>query len=62
MGEFAHTEFAFILTPIGIYGTIAFVRFSAGILTFWVPFSTTNRSPCRKKSILAKVCFDAKRG
>ena len=21
-----------------------------------------NRSPCRKKSILAKVCFDAKRG
>ena len=22
----------------------------------------TNRSPCRKKSILAKVCFDAKKG
>jgi len=25
-------------------------------------FLSTNRSPCRKKSILAKVGFDAKRG
>jgi len=25
-----------------------------------VPFLSTNRSPYRKKSILAKVCFDAK--
>ena len=25
-------------------------------------FLFTNRPPCRKKSILAKVCFDAKRG
>ena len=25
-------------------------------------FLSTNRSPCRKKSILAKVSFDAKRG
>ena len=25
-------------------------------------FSPTNRQPCRKKSILAKVCFDAKGG
>ena len=24
--------------------------------------SSTNRSPCRKKSILAEVCFDTKRG
>ena len=39
-----------------------FVRFSAKILTLWVPFLSTNRSPCRKKSILAKVCFDAKGG
>jgi len=25
-------------------------------------FFSTNRQPCRKKSILAKVGFDAKRG
>ena len=25
-------------------------------------FLSTNRSPCRKKSILAEVCFGAKRG
>gem|GEM_PF-6280555 len=25
-------------------------------------FLSTNRAPCRKKPILAKVCFDAKRG
>ena len=25
-------------------------------------FLSTNRSPCRKKSILAEVCFDAKGG
>ena len=36
------------------------VSFSAGNLTLWVPFLSTNCSPCRKKSILAKVCFDAK--
>ena len=38
------------------------VNFSARILTLWVPFLSTNRPPCRKKTILAKVCFDAKRG
>ena len=41
---------------------LSFVRFSAKLLTLWVPFLSTNRSPCRKKSILAKVCFDAKGG
>ena len=39
-----------------------FVSFSVTNLTLWVPFLFTNRSPCRKKSILAKVCFDAKKG
>ena len=38
------------------------VNFSAKILTLWVPFLSTNRPPRRKKSILARVCFDAKRG
>ena len=38
------------------------VNFSARILTQWAPFLPTNRPPRRKKSILAKVCFDAKRG
>jgi len=27
MGEFAHIEFVFILTPIGIYGTIILSTF-----------------------------------
>ena len=44
------------------YNTIAFVYFSARNLTLLVPISSTNRPPCRKKSILAEVCFDAKRG
>ena len=26
-----------------------------------MPISSTNRPPCRKKSILAEVCFNAKR-
>jgi len=38
------------------------VSFSVRNLTLWVPFLSTNCSPCRKKSILAKVCFDAKQG
>ena len=38
------------------------VNFSAHILTLWVPFLSTTCSPCRKKSILAEVCFDAKGG
>ena len=38
------------------------VNFSARFLTLWVPFLSTNRPPRRKKSILARVCFDAKRG
>ena len=38
------------------------VNLSARILTQWVPFLSTNRPPCRKKTILARVCFDAKRG
>ena len=37
-----------------------FVYFSAINLTLWVPSLFTNRPPCRKKSILAKVCFDAR--
>ena len=31
-------------------------------LTLKEPFLRTNRSPCCKKSILTKVCLDAKRG
>ena len=37
-----------------------FVLFSAENLTQKVPFFSTNRQPCRKKSILAKVSFGAK--
>ena len=40
----------------------SFVHFSAIFLTRRVPFLSTNCSPCRKKSILAEVCFRAKRG
>ena len=36
------------------------VSFSVRNLTLWVPFLSTNCSPCRKKTILAKVCFGAK--
>jgi len=39
----------------------SFVNFSAVILTLRVPFLSTTCSPCRKKSILAEVCFDARR-
>ena len=39
-----------------------FVQFSVRNLTLWVPFLCTNHSPCRKKTILAKVCFDVKWG
>ena len=39
-----------------------FVHFSAIFLTRRVPFLSTNCSPCRKNSILAEVCFRAKRG
>ena len=39
-----------------------FVHFSAIFLTRRVPFLSTNCSPCRKNSILAEVCFKAKRG
>ena len=38
------------------------VHFSARNSTSKVPFLSTNHPPCRKKSILAKVCFDVKRG
>ena len=38
-----------------------FVHFSAIFLTRRVPFLSTNCSPCRKNSILAEVCFRAKR-
>ena len=38
------------------------VNFLVGNLTLKVAFLSTNCPPCRKKSILAKVCFDAKRG
>ena len=40
----------------------SFVHFSAMFLTRRVPFLSTNCSSCRKKSILAEVCFKAKRG
>ena len=39
-----------------------FVFFSAIILTLWVPSLSTKRPPDRKKSILAKVGSDTKRG
>jgi len=42
--------------------SIFFVNYSALNLTLWVPFLFTNRSPCRKKSILAKVGLGAKGG
>ena len=41
--------------------TPADVNYSVRNLTLWVPFLFTNGPPCRKKSILAKVCFDGKR-
>ena len=44
-----------------VHTTIAHVQFSARNLTHWLPFLRTNRPPRRKKSILAKVGFDAKR-
>ena len=40
----------------------AIVNFSTRNLTLKVAFLSTNCPPCRKKSILAKVCFGAKRG
>ena len=40
----------------------AFVSFSVRDLTLRVAFLSTNCPPCRKKSILAKVCFDAEKG
>ena len=43
-------------------GKSSFVYFSAINLTLSVPFFVTNRPPCRKKTILAEGCFDAKRG
>jgi len=43
-------------------GKSSFVYFSARNLTLSVPFLVAKRPPRRKKSILAKVCFDAKRG
>ena len=45
-----------------VCGIIVFVQFLVENLTLKQPFLFTNRSPCRKKSILAKVCFDAKWG
>ena len=44
-----------------VRATIALVQFSARILTHRLPFLRTNRPPRHKKSILAKVGFDAKR-
>ena len=44
-----------------VRATIAHVQFSARNLTYRLPFLRTNRPPRRKKSILAKVGFDAKR-
>ena len=49
---FAHTR---------VRTTIVLVQFSAKNLTHWLPFLRTNHPPRRKKSILAKVGFDAKR-
>ena len=43
-------------------GKSSFVYFSARNLTLSVPFLVAKCPPCRKKSILAEVCFDAKWG
>ena len=51
----------FLLT-CPLVNSLTTVNFSVRNLTLKVPFLSTNRSPCRKKSILAKVCFDVKRG
>ena len=48
--------------PVQPVSTLNIVTFSASFLTLWVPFLSTNCPLCRKKSILAKVSFDAKRG
>ena len=50
------------VTHARLHGTVVLVQFSARNLTQKVPFSSTNSPPCRKKSILAEVCLDAKRG
>ncbi len=39
-----------------------FVFFCVRILTLWQPFLSTKRMPACKKTILVKVCFDAKKG
>jgi len=44
-----------------VRGAIVFVQFSARNLTLLLPFLSTNRPPWRKKSILAKIGFGAKR-
>ena len=46
----------------GVCNINRFVWFLVRKLTLWVPFLSTNRPPCRKKTILAKVCFDVKWG
>jgi len=58
--RFTH-PLAFLLT-CPLVNSPTTVIFSARNLTLKVPFLSTNRSSCRKKSILAKVCFDVKRG
>ena len=62
MGKFAHIEIVFTFNPNRHTRRNRFCLLFNNNLTFWVPFPTTNRSSCRKNSILAKVCFDAKRG
>jgi len=44
-----------------VHGTTVFVQFSARNLTLLLHFLSTNRPPWRKKSILAKIVFGAKR-
>ena len=51
-----------LLINLSTYQLASVCQLSERNLTLWVPFLSTNRAPCRKKSILAKVCFDAKRG
>lgn len=47
---------------VRVHSIMVFVWFSVIILTLWVSYLVTNRSACRKNSILVKVCFHAKRG
>ncbi len=59
---FVSVRFLCAVAHTRVRATIAHVQFSARNLIHRLPFLRTNRPPRRKKSILAKVGFDAKKG